>query len=336
MDNSFFILSKETVTISRFHICTWDIENENSFVEFGLEFDFPKGLSEINFKLVVPFIFKKNPVRCLLHELIKDSNNSKFVFNDNIQTFIPIGGDKRNGSVIEFETRDKMSILPIEDILITEKDKSISWHIKNPQGGVSTLSYARLLIKSSERTLATVNKGIAQKRLIYDIKLNEKRNLPDNVYKVIRDKYAICEVKNCFCFHVIPNSFNISFIDQNKLKNIRELEVPAFRDYLEEAGKMKDNKYTIIFNKSQNPAESYSFFTILNKEIIGTKQVLSAVAINILCSLLFAFSSLRSNIEPSKSIWEQIPTEYWIALSLIALSILILFIPFKSIISKYI
>jgi hypothetical protein len=328
MDNSFFILCEEAVTISRFHICTWDIENVSSFVEIGIEFHFPVDLETINFKLVAPFIKVNTKVRCLLHNLIKDSNNSKFIFNDIITNFTPIQGDKRNGAIITFGTREKMNILPIDEFIIDNTmGQVITLNLKKPEGcDLANLCYVRLLIQSSEKTLATKNKGIAQTSFIYDIKLNENRNLPDEVNRIIKQKYKICKVESCFCFHIVPNSFNILFVDQNKLKSVRELEVPAFRNYLDEAQKMKEKKYIIIFNKSSD-SNSYSFFTILNKEIIGTKQILFAICANILCSLLFALSSL--NINYQKPIMEQIPLMYWLSFGIMGLLLLILFFPFK-------
>jgi hypothetical protein len=55
MDNSFFVLSKQKVEIYRFHICTWDIENEKSFVEIGMEFIFLNNSNEIDLKFIAPF-----------------------------------------------------------------------------------------------------------------------------------------------------------------------------------------------------------------------------------------------------------------------------------------
>lgn len=327
MDNSFFILSKQDIKISRFHICTWDIENENSFVEIGIEFKFSSE-DEATFIFVAPFLNKNCNISCLATNLIKDSNNSKFIFNDTINTFSAIKGDKRNGAILDFETRDKLQIIPIATKSIDIEKKLINIKVDNPKVENDVVSYLRFLIKSDKNTLSTEKKGIAKSSLIYDVKLNEKRNLPDRVYQLTKESYKLCDVDSCFCFHVIPNSFIMSFTDQNKLKNTRELEVPAFREYLPELKSIKENQYIIIFNKDQKK-DSYSFFTIFTKETIGTKQILLAIAANILCSLLFAGASFRQTVIEDVSYWKQLPAEYWVSLGILFLLILSLFSPYK-------
>lgn len=329
MDNSFFILSKQDIKISRFHICTWDIENEDSFVEIGIEFKFSRNEeNEAIFIFVAPFLNKKSDISCLAANLIKDSNNSKFIFNDTINIFSAIKGDKRNGAILDFETRDRLQILPIATKSIDTEKKLINIKVGNPKIENDVVSYLRFLIKSDKNTLSTEKKGIAKSSLIYDVKLNEKRNLPDIVYRLTKEDYKLCDVESCFCFHVIPNSFIMSFTDQNKLKNTRELEVPAFREYLPELKSIKENQYIIIFNKDQGK-DSYSFFTIFTKETIGTKQILLAIAANILCSLLFAVAYFRQTIIENVSFWKQLPAEYWVSLGVLIILILSLFSPYK-------
>ena len=36
MDNTYYILSKDSLTIERFHFCTWDI-SKKPYIEFGVE-----------------------------------------------------------------------------------------------------------------------------------------------------------------------------------------------------------------------------------------------------------------------------------------------------------
>lgn len=233
MDNSFFILSDQQVVISRFHICTWDIENTNSFIEIGIEFK-PINEVEFNFRFAAPLVGLNSEVKCLADNLCIDTNNSKFIFNDNVESLVPID--------------------------------------------------------------------------------------------LIKNNYHLCKVENCFCFHVIPNDLNISYVDK-KLRNIRELEVNAFKNYLPvELEKMKENRYIIIFNKASNE-ESYSYFSVFTKEIIGTNQILLAIGTNILCSLLFANATFRSAYNTDISIWEQIPIEFWLAFSILIVVGVRLFYP---------
>lgn len=327
MDNSFFILSKQDVEISRFHICTWDIENENSFIEFGIEFNFPDNDKEIDFKLVVPFVKDKSitPVTCLLPNLISDTENSKFIFNDNIKEFSYLDSSKKSGGIITFETRGKLTLLPIVPEI---EEQVVTFKIKKSNSKENS-TYTRFLLKTNFQTLSRVKKDIAKTSYIFDFKLNEKRNLPDNVYEIVKDYYHLCTVKSCFCLHVIPNLYNISFVDQIKLKNIRELEVPAFKKYLpNELKNMKEGKYMILFCKGKN-SDAYSFFTIVTKERIGSQQILLAIGVNILCSLLFGIGTLRTNIKDSTNIWKAFPIEYWVAIVVLFILIISLFHPIK-------
>ncbi|HBG41808.1 MAG TPA: hypothetical protein DDW85_10445 [Porphyromonadaceae bacterium] len=287
----------------------------------------PTTSHELEFKFVAPFAQSGNEVKCLAENLNKDSNNSKFIFNDNIKNFQVIKGDKRNGAILTFENRNDLAILPLERLSLSSQ--IISFKIKLPDPNLECPCYIRFLIRVKKKTLSTIKKGITNTSFIYDIKLNEKRNLPNEVHNLIKDEYRLCKVENCFCFHVIPNNLNISFVDQNKLKNIRELEVKAFKNYLpEELEKMKEDRYIIVFNKASKE-ESYSFFTIFTKEIIGTNQILLAIGTNILCSLLFAIAGLRLNFKSGVSIWKQIPIEYWLAFIVLILLALFLFRPNK-------
>lgn len=313
MNNSFFILSKQEVIISRFHICTWDIKNANTFIELGIEFDFPKDVNSVDFKFFAPFAKKQNNIKCLLKNLIT-GNNSKFIFNDIIERNSPINEDDRHGSILDFKSRGKLAILPIENIMVKE-DGIISFQVNKPEIDTEFKCYIRFLINTSYKTLSSKQNGINNTSFIYDIKLNERRNLPDNVVAATNN-YKFCTIDSCFCFHVVPNSFNILFVDQNKMKNIRILEVEAFKNYLSiELKKIEENGYMILFNK-QNKEDSYSFFTVFNKEIIGSHQITIAILINIFSGLLLGISSLRKSIDSSICFWKQIPVEYWILLIL--------------------
>ena len=337
-----FILSKQNLTIERFHICTWDIENTPSFLEIGIEFtikDMPQPF--VDFKFVAPFIKKSDKIFCLASNLLSDQDNCKFIFNDTIESLSEISGDKRNGAIINFTTRNKLIVLPLDNNPSTDDNGQIvSFKVNIPQNMTFGDSfYVRFLIKSTLKSLSREMKNISHKTYTYDVKLNEKRNLPDNVHQIIKTKYFLQEIKQCFCLHVVPNSFNISFVNGNKLKNIRELEVVAFRNYLSskipKLNKMKEGKYIIIFNKDNNNgnnnsnSDSYSFFTTFSEEILGINLIIFTVCANIFCSLLFAIFSLRTSLASKISSLEQIPLEYWIVSAILIFLSILLFKPFR-------
>lgn len=310
-DKTIFVLSNKQVTIERLHLCSWDFAESKGLFEIGIEFYAPQGVNEIIFKIALPFGKGTTTPFCLKDSLIRDDDNCKFIFNDSISAIKPIKGDKRNGAIVEFSSR-KLAILPVSDV---EYDNSLlSVKVKALQQN-QVANYIRLCLEVDVDKFAVTKKGIAKKSYIYDIKVNELRNLTDEVNDLRNNGYVLCSnIKHCFCFHVLPSDYNISYLNTAKLKNIRMLEADAFNKYLPLSRAINDNEYLIVFNKdSKNDKSGYTFFSEFEKETIGSKQIVSAVALNILCSLLFAFSSLDCKKEGN---WlAQVPIGYWIAIA---------------------
>lgn len=334
MDNAYYILAKRQIDIERLHICTWEFPNESSYIEFGVEFPDKafNGEEPLEFFLAVPFVKKDDIVTCLMSSL-SDRENSRFIFNDVVNGVENVGTDTREGSILKFETREVLTVLPCNEIVTDEG--LITIKIKQPPKHEGNL-YFRILVKLSEDTIAIKKSGVAQSNYIYDIKINETRNIPQNIYDIKNEKeLQICKIKKLFCLHAVPDSFEFSFVDTSKLKNIRKLESTAFQKYLPNIKSIKKDCYNIMFLKDsvesdeESEVKSYSFFTICTEETIGSKQIALAVAANIICGLLFAISSLRFVKNSSIAWYSQIPWEYWIALIVFSLLLVYLFTPLK-------
>ncbi len=323
MENSYYILAKEQIEIERLHICTWEFPSDASYIEFGMEFPYENIKKDsLILYLAAPFVKKGDKVLCLLDNL-SNKANSRFIFNDVVKGNDNVGEDERDGSILRFENRDTLTILPCE---ISTDEGLIIFRIKKPIKHEGNL-YFRVLVNLDKNTIAIRKNGIAQTSYIYDFKLNETRNLPDNIYKLKNEKeLGICKVKHLFCLHAVPDNFVFSFIDYSKLKNIRKLETEAFQRYLPNIKNISKDCYNIVFLKDSDQ-ESYSLFSICTEETIGSKQIALAVGANILCSLLFAFSSLRVIKDPDKVWYSQIPWEYWGALVMLVLLCIYLFTP---------
>ena len=330
MDNAYYILAKDQVSIERLHICTWEFPRGSSFIEFGLEFSYESIVNDsIIFYLAVPFIREDYSVTCLMKNLSK-TDNGRFIFNDVVRAVENVGDDSRDGSILKFETRDNLTVLPCDNEV---HEGYIKINIKKPNKYEGNL-YFRILIKIDNDTIAIRKKGIAQTSYIYDFKINETRNLPQKVYDLKKNRsLEICSVKNVFCLHAIPDNFVFSFVDSSKLKNIRKLESSAFQQYLPEIKGISKDCYNIMFLK-ESGKESYSFFSICTEETIGSKQIAFAVGANILCSLLFAFSSLRFVKDPTIEWYKQIPWEYWGALAILLILCIYLFI-WKKVLKRF-
>lgn len=330
MDNAYYILAKDNVSIERLHICTWEFPHESSFIEFGLEFPHESFVNDsIILYLAAPFIKEDYTVICLMKNL-SNTDNGRFIFNDVVRGIENVGDDSRDGSILSFEKRDKLTILPCD---IKVDNGFISFKLEKPSRYEGNL-YFRVLIKIDNDSIAIRKKGIAQTGYIYDFKINETRNLPQDIYELKKNNgLEICKVKKAFCLHAIPDNFVFSFVDSSKLKNIRKLESTAFQKYLPEIKGISQDCFNILFLKDNDDdgKESYSLFTICTEETIGSKQIAFAIGANIICSLLFALSSLRFIKDANVEWYRQIPWEYWGALVILFFLCLYLFVPIKSV-----
>lgn len=325
MDNAYYILAEKQIEIERLHICTWEFPSESSYIEFGVEFSY-ENFSEntLTLLLAAPFIKTNSPVTCLLKNL-SDRANGRFIFNDVVCGIDNVGDDSRDGSILKFERREKLTILPCA---IDVKDGIITFVVNKPNRHEGNL-YFRVLIKLEDSSVAIKKSGIAQTTYIYDFKINETRNLPQEIYDLKKNhRLGICKVNNVFCLHAIPDNFAFSFVDSSKLKNIRKLETSAFQQYLPEIKGISKDCYNIMFLKDSGK-DGYSIFSICNEETIGSKQIALAVGANILCNLLFAISTLRFVKDSTNEWYRQIPWEYYGAFVILILLCIYLFTPLK-------
>lgn len=287
MENTYYILSNEKLVIPRFHICTWDVISEPTFIEFGIEIQNDQKLSnEITLHLAIPFITNKCTITSLDRQL-SNEENCRFVFNDILRRKKMISNDVRDGIIIEFESRNELAILPVEST-IDEDNKVVILKIRK-QHAITTNLYIRILIQTNYNTLSIKKTGITKNTYIYDVKINETRNLSDKIYSLkTKCNLCFCKIESVFCLHSIPDSYDITFADSKKLKNIRKLEIDAFQKYLPCIKSLKEDKYIIAFNKDSNNNNSFSFFSVFSNETIGNKQIIVAVITNIICGLLFS------------------------------------------------
>jgi len=320
MNNTYYILHQGEIIIERFHLCTWETLKEPSYIEFGFEIKSDSVKETDILYLAAPFIETGTVANCLSSNLY-NKQNCRFIFNDIVKNSKSVGDDERDGNIIEFESRNKLTIIPVKTIC---KNGYIEIQLKKTKEVEGSL-YFRLLVQKKIGTIARRKQGIAKSNYIYDVKVNETRNIPENVYNLKKDNdLNICGIKNVFCLHAINNNTDLSFLDSSKLKNIRELEKEAFKRYLPEIKTIDKEEYNIVFLKDDEK-DSYSFFTVFTEETIGSKQIALAIGTNILCSLLFAIASLRIDRDPTIEWYKQIPTEYYISLVLLLILILYMF-----------
>lgn len=338
MENSFFIYTEKgkAIQIERFHICTWEFINNGSLVEFGFEIS-KESIQEDNLtiSLFIPWAEKSCETKDL-YEKLSVADNSRFIFNDSISATKYIKNNTNNSGVIHtFSGRNELCVLPADIKIDVDKIVSVSINLKayrEYEQESKPNVYFRFWIKPAVPFISMRKKGVSKSTIIYDIKVNERRNIPNNKTEYFNDQ-EFCKIKYCFSFNILPNKYDIVFFDNTSLKNVRTLEYESFNKYLGDK-RVKKDELIVVFNKKEvkefekkEIAESFSFFSIYSKERIGPGQFALAILINIICGVLLFIPAYRKTFIPEVSllnVWSVLPMEIFIALS-IAIATLIYF-----------
>ncbi len=341
MDNSFFLCSEKPVEIEKFQICTWEFDNHNSLIEFGIEIKSNNlnNLNNLTMDLYIPWLEKGVNVEDFYNKL-KDSDNSRFIFNDSVNSVTSLdNGQNEQGVIHKFHDKQALCILPVE-LKSDYNNKKVQLIIdlqsyNNKRNNINV--YIRIAIKPKIGGIPIIKIGTTKSTILYDIKLNESRNITNELMKKLHST-KICMIDNCFCFHIIPNRYSINFLESEHLKTIRTLEFVSFKKYLGDS-RLKKDELMVIFSKKKNKDKnSYSFFSIYTDERIGKNQVAFAILVNIICAFLFALPTVRDRGATLKTdFFQNIPIEFYIASILIIALTSYFFLPFISkIYKKYI
>ena len=331
MENSFFIYTDKvnSLEIERFHICSWEFNNNSSLVEFGFEVSKETLNSNVlNIFLFIPWVEKSCETRDFYNNL-SITENSRFIFNDSVTSTVSLdGGRNKSGVIHKFSGRHEICVLPSIIKINEDKIVSVTLNLQPYQDYKSNSKpnvYFRFSIKPTVPYISMRKKGISKSTIIYDFKVNERRNIPDEKVAYFIDK-SLCKIKNCFSFNILPNKYDIVFFDNSSLKNVRTLEYESFNKYLGDK-RVKKDELIVVFNKKQN-TESFSFFSIYSMERIGPGQFALAILINIVCGVLLFVPAYRKSFEAELSfsqVWTRLPFEIILAL-LIALMTLLYFV----------
>jgi hypothetical protein len=202
MDNSFFIYTEKgnAVHIERFHICSWGFNNDSSLVEFGFEIckESIKN-DDLAISLFVPWVEKSCETQDL-YEKLSIADNSRFIFNDSISATKYLKNNTNNSGVIHtFSGRNELCVLPADIKIDEDKIVRATLNLKSYRGYQESKPniYFRFWIKPSVPFISTRKKGVSRSTIIYDIKVNERRNIPDNKTDYFNDQ-EFCSIKYCF------------------------------------------------------------------------------------------------------------------------------------------
>lgn len=330
MENSFFIYSDDStnLVLERFHVCTWEFKN-SSLVEFGFEVENSSinGRDSVIVAMSIPWLKKDCKMEDLYGKL-KIGDNSRFIFNDSIKKteYLKDSTDEQ-GVIHTFTDRNKLCLLPIKSEIESDRFLKITIDLKDYQKITTEKPnvYIRFWIEPPVPFISVRKNGISKSTIIYDAKINERRNITKSDLVKLSDK-QFCVIKTCFMFNILPNSYDIVFFDSKTLKNVRTLEYGSFSKYLGDK-RIQKNELLVVFNK-RNQSDSFSFFSVFSKERIGPGQFALAVFVNILCGILLFIPSYKKSFIPEleySSLMQKLPYEIWLAI-VIAVATLTYFI----------
>lgn len=284
MNNYIYILSNhQNVIIEKLHICTWDIRYQKASVELGFMINNRNLPNDFDLYVFAPFIKDNNEIRSL-HNKLHEPANFKFIFNEEITNDEPLDTG-RLGHIVQYRHDNNTMRLAIINVSPQKYNRHIRVSIRKPVGNYTHL-YIRLLIKTQENSLANISSGSINKKIYkYDLKVNEYRNEPEYVgnFRQQQQLYNV-QVKSTYFLNCVPDNYELSYVDNRKLQSVRLLEMDAFRHYLEDLNKAEGD-YIIAFQKDKI-GNSFSFFTTFSKEYIGNSQIVIAILINILCTII--------------------------------------------------
>ena len=315
-DNGYFITSPnhEMVSVEKAHFCTWNLPSGLEFLEVGLlvklensflmDFERLKGTTRLVFNTYIPW-YEEGCSFGDLFPVLKDEENARFVFNDQVQrtSFVSDGGRMPQGVLFEFQEGDPFCLLPVVISPCYGIDKMVSAEVSFPKKmddfkKVQNRIYIRFYVKSKTQSIPWKHGGIAKTSFCYDIKVNEPRNAPNGF-----PLNETTPIQACYCLHIVPASFECSLQDHTAFKSIRTLEAAESAVYTsgipEIAAKITPGDCLVVFNKlkhEDNPKLPFSFFTIFTRERIGPSQLALAIGANIGCGLLASWTWIASLI----------------------------------------
>ncbi|MBC7555470.1 MAG: hypothetical protein H7195_00735 [Chryseobacterium sp.] len=253
MENSFFIYTEKgnSIEIERFHICSWEFNNNSSLVEFGFEISKDSIKNDyLTISLFIPWAEKSCAIKDL-YDKLSNAENSRFIFNDSISATKYLKPDTTNLGVIHtFSGRNELCVLPAdikidEDKIVTATLNLKAYREYNQETKPNI--YFRFWVKPAVPFISMRKKGVSKSTIIYDIKVNERRNIPDNKTAYFNEQ-QFCKIKYCFSFNILPNKYDIVFFDNTSLKNVRTLEYESFNKYLGDK-RVKKDELIVVFNK---------------------------------------------------------------------------------------
>ena len=297
---SYFVTSEDAadILIEKLHLCSWRYRKYPFFkhkrlLEVGMQIKFittdkPKWNKvedrQLVISILIPWVDAQTKHQDLYRSL-KDTKNARFIFNEDVTSAEYFdGGDGETGAVLAFDRR--ICVLPcsyscsagvVECNITIPKDVDLN---------VLPI-YIRGVFSVPVDKYSYSNNGFSKSLYAYDVKVNESRSLPTNV-----KKHNVCKIDTCYCLHIVPSYYQLSFYDANNFRSVRMLEYMRYNDYVKGLRlfetEVKENEYQVVFNKVKSPDDQkFTFFSMFESEHIGVTPLTIAVVIDIVISIVF-------------------------------------------------
>lgn len=293
--------------IEKLHFCSWLFQGGAEFLEVGVKVKVDPAKIKLNeswnLDLWLPFVDEEAEHKCLYCKL-RDADNARFIFNEGVQSPTSFSdGSQDAGVIMPFKSGESLCFLPIASCTCSRG--KIHLVVNRPSdSGVAELGdnfYVRFVIELKASTFSSIIKGIARKSYVYDIKVNEFRNLPAGI-----DQTKILSIDHLFCIHIVPRDYQLAHFGK-AFRHIRILEDEDYARYAEGSllpDKIKRDEFVVVFNKVDNleghksstsPNVSSASkhanvlspkisFTVFESESIGRVQIILALCLNFIYS----------------------------------------------------
>ncbi len=310
--------------VEKLHLCSWLFQDGAEYLEVGAKVKIDPDAIEVGeaweLDLWLSFVDEGcNQHKCLYCKL-KDADNARFIFNEGVQAPTSFSdGSQDSGVIMPFKSGESLCFLPIASCTCSRG--KIHLVVNRPSdSGVAELGdnfYVRFVIELKASTFSSIIKGIARKSYVYDIKVNEFRNLPEGI-----DSTKILPIDHLFCIHIVPRDYQLAHFGK-AFRHIRILEDEDYAKYAEGTllpNKINSDEFVVVFNKVDNSEDkadnlvvnnnvdpssvsSTAFaaqnnnnvltpkisFTVFESESIGRVQVIFAMGLNLIYSTFLYF-----------------------------------------------
>lgn len=299
------------------HVNFWSLEDiptsENTstpYLDIGLKISNYYNLENVVF--YCPFVLEKKFIRDLSNKLA-EKNNASIIFNADceIQT-------KDSYTIVEVSESEKLLIFPLEQVIA---DVFSVESVQNGNGTQIVFRFGqfRTYVEGVEKLkdlntlyirFRIVDRGLKQHMYfdsepmnksfesafsgtrIIDFKVNEKRNIEENVRaEIIVKKQEWVKLKNIHFLIMVPSSYDLTSFYKGPM-TCRELEENLWDDYLGEH--IDFNKgHVLAYHWKGKDVEDFSCLVKVNYSRAKKKTIfayaLSVISLGILSSLIVTF-----------------------------------------------